>query len=141
MDGRTLDFIALGVLVAVVLIILYGLLSIRDIPYHLAKTRSHPHQDAIYAAGWCSLFLLHTIWPLLWIWAMLYKPEIEWGDRSRRQEALGEELLEEVTVIKDRVFNLEQHRGTQQETYVKDISDLSLRVFELEKKLSKMKGE
>ena len=48
-------------------------------PYEIAKHRDHPHQDAIHAAGWVSLFTLHAMWPFLWIWAMLYRPERGWG--------------------------------------------------------------
>jgi len=141
MDGRTLDFVALGVLIVVVLTIIYGIIFIHDIPYEIAKKRNHPHQDAIHTAGWVSLFLMHTIWPFLWIWATLYKPEIGWGVGSHKQTALGNDLVEEIDVVKDRLANLEQHRGSQQDNYIKDISDLSVRVFELEKKFSKVTGE
>ena len=48
-------------------------------PYEIAKRRQHPHQDAIHAAGWVSLFTLHVIWPFLWIWAMAFRPERGWG--------------------------------------------------------------
>ena len=43
------------------------------------KRRQHPHQDAIHAAGWVSLFTLHALWPFLWIWAMAFRPERGWG--------------------------------------------------------------
>ena len=45
----------------------------------IAKGRHHPHEDAIHAAGWVSLFTLHVLWPFLWIWAMPYRPERGWG--------------------------------------------------------------
>jgi len=32
------------------------MIAIHDIPYHMAKARNHPHQDAIHAGGWISLF-------------------------------------------------------------------------------------
>ncbi len=140
MDGRTLDFVALGVLIFVVLTIIYGIIYIHDIPYEIAKKRNHPHQDAIHTAGWVSLFLMHTIWPFLWIWASLYKPEIGWGFGSRAQAASTDNALEEIAMLKDRLLNLEQHRGSQQETVGKDISELSVRVFELEKKISQVTG-
>jgi hypothetical protein len=31
-----------------------------------------------------SLFTLHVIWPFLWIWATLYRPERGWGMQHRR---------------------------------------------------------
>jgi len=73
MDG--LSYFALAVLVFVVLVLAYGMIAIHDIPYHLAKARNHPHQDAIHAGGWVSLFTLHAIWPFLWLWATAYHPE------------------------------------------------------------------
>jgi hypothetical protein len=69
-----LDYVALAILVFIALTLVYGVIAIHDIPYEIAKSRNHPHQDAIGAAGWVSLFTLHAIWPFLWIWAMAYRP-------------------------------------------------------------------
>ena len=74
-----LNYFALGLLIFVVITLFYGIIAIHDVPYEIAKRRGHPHQDAIHAAGWVSLFTLHALWPFLWIWAMLYKPERGWG--------------------------------------------------------------
>ncbi len=82
-----LNYFALGVLIAVFLILFYGVIIIHDIPYLLAKKRQHPHQDAIHVAGWVSLFTLHAIWPLLWIWATLYRPERGWGMSERTESS------------------------------------------------------
>lgn len=75
----SLDTVALIILIAVILILFYGIIVIHDIPYEIAKKRNHPHQDAIHYAGWVSLFTLHTLWPLLWIWATLWRPDRGWG--------------------------------------------------------------
>lgn len=74
-----LDYFALGLLIFVAIVLFYGIIAIRDIPYEIAKRRDHLHQDAIYAAGWISLFTLHVIWPLLWVWATLYREDRDWG--------------------------------------------------------------
>ncbi|WP_342246570.1 DUF3302 domain-containing protein [Pseudomonas sp. OTU5201] len=74
-----LDYFALGVLFFVVIVLFYGIIVLHDIPYGIAKRRNHPHQDAIHAAGWVSLFTLHALWPFLWIWAMLYRTDRGWG--------------------------------------------------------------
>ncbi|MGB8896829.1 MAG: DUF3302 domain-containing protein [Pseudolabrys sp.] len=74
-----LNYFALGLLFFVVVVLFYGIIAIHDIPYLIAKSRQHPHQDAIHAAGWVSLFTLHALWPFLWIWAMAYRPERGWG--------------------------------------------------------------
>jgi outer membrane murein-binding lipoprotein Lpp len=76
-----LNYFALGLLVFVVITLFYGIIAIHDVPYEISKKRDHPHQDAIHAAGWVSLFTLHALWPFLWIWAMLYRPERGWGFR------------------------------------------------------------
>lgn len=82
----TLDYVALAILVAVVLILFYGVIVIHDIPYEIAKKRNHPHQDAIHYAGWVSLFTLHILWPLLWIWATLWREDRGWGMQKMAQE-------------------------------------------------------
>jgi Protein of unknown function (DUF3302) len=78
-DDPFLNYFALGLLIFVVVVIFYGIIAIHDIPYRIAKSREHPHEDAIHAAGWVSLFTLHALWPFLWIWAMAYRPERGWG--------------------------------------------------------------
>ena len=79
---RILDFIGAGLIIFVFLVLVYGIIYIHDIPYEMAKKRNHPHQDAIHVAGIISLFLLHVIWPFLWIWAMIYKPGV--SDKTNR---------------------------------------------------------
>ena len=66
-----------------------GIIAIHDVPYEIAKHRNHPHQDAIHAAGWVSLFTLHALWPFLWIWAMLYRPDRGWGIATTDDAARG----------------------------------------------------
>jgi hypothetical protein len=82
-----LNYFALGLLIFVFVTLFYGIIAIHDIPYEIAKHRNHPHQDAIHAAGWVSLFTLHAIWPFLWIWAMIYRPDRGWGLRDSPSEA------------------------------------------------------
>jgi uncharacterized protein DUF3302 len=79
MGDPFLNYFALGLLIFVVVVLFYGIIAIHDIPYLIAKSRNHPHEDAIHAAGWVSLFTLHALWPFLWIWAMSYRPERGWG--------------------------------------------------------------
>jgi len=79
MGDPFLNYFALGLLIFVVVVMFYGIIAIHDIPHIIAKSRDHPHQDAIHAAGWVSLFTLHVLWPFLWIWAMAYRPERGWG--------------------------------------------------------------
>ena len=98
MDG--LSIFALILLISIFLIVSYGMIIIHDVPYHIAQKRNHPHQDAIHVAGWVSLFTLHVIWPFLWIWATIYRPERGYGfgggdttgELRQRVEALEAEI-------------------------------------------------
>lgn len=74
-----LDYIALFLLIAIVGLVIYGIVAVYGIPYEIAKARNHPHQDAIGAATWVSLFTLGVLWPFLWIWALAYRPDRGWG--------------------------------------------------------------
>ena len=102
-----LNYFALGLLIFVIITLFYGIIAIHDVPYEIAHRRNHPHQDAIHAAGWVSLFTLHAIWPFLWIWAMLYRPDRGWGfqqantdvETSRQQSDKFEELLRRVEAL------------------------------------------
>jgi L-lactate permease len=70
-----LDYIALVLLIVIVALVIYGGVAVWGIPYEIAKSRNHPHQDAIGAATWVSLFTLGVLWPFLWIWAMVDRPD------------------------------------------------------------------
>lgn len=98
-----LSYFALGLIFFVVLVLAYGMIAIHDIPYHLAKARNHPHQDAIHVGGWVSLFTLHAIWPFLWLWATAYHPDH--GYAGRRD---GMAKIEEPPAADDRIAALEK---------------------------------
>ncbi len=107
-----LSYVALGLLVFVGLVLFYGVIVIHDIPYDIAKERNHPHQDAIHVAGWVSLFTLHVLWPFLWIWATLYRPERGWGfqtvqEQQRVDEALLTALQDKINAQAERISALE----------------------------------
>src|SRR5262249_42478916 len=55
-DDPVLNYVALGILALVVVVLFYGIIAIHDIPARIAESRHHPHVDAIHAAGWVSLF-------------------------------------------------------------------------------------
>lgn len=97
-----LEYFALILLIFVGLVLFYGTIVIHDIPYQIAVSRQHPHQDAIHVAGWISLFTLNAIWPFLWIWATLYKPDQGWGFYNAHLE-------QQITQMQSRLSLLEQH--------------------------------
>ncbi|MGF2687135.1 DUF3302 domain-containing protein [Marinobacter sp. DUT-3] len=111
-----LSYVALVLLIFVVLVLFYGVIAIHDIPYEIAKKRNHPHQDAIHVAGWVSLFTLHAIWPFLWIWATIYRPDRGWGfqqleKQQREDEALLTDLNDKLEQQARRLETLEQKLG------------------------------
>ena len=106
-----LECAALTILIVMVIFIIYLIIYVHDIPYEIAKKRDHPHQDAIHIAGWVSLFLLHTIWPLLWIWAYLYKP----GEKFLQMEVTGAGSEEQ----KNRIDQLEAEVHSLKESMTK----------------------
>jgi Protein of unknown function (DUF3302) len=120
MGDPFLNYFALFLLIFVVVVLFYGIIAIHDIPYMIAESRHHPHQDAIHAAGWVSLFTLHALWPFLWIWAMAYRPERGWGFASPPSAAgagpaAGADPAANVAELEDlrrRVAELEGKVGT-----------------------------
>jgi hypothetical protein len=101
-----LDYFALGVLIFVGATLFYAIIAIHDIPYEIAMHRNHPHQDAIHVAGWVSLFTLHAIWPFLWIWAMLYRPDRGWGISGHGEASLPRS--DAFKQLEDRIADLER---------------------------------
>lgn len=103
-----LDYFALGLLIFVGLVLFYGIIVLHDIPYEIAVQRNHPHQDAIHATGWVSLFTLHAIWPFLWIWAMLYREDRGWGfSDGKSAQSHVDHLERQVAELRQRMERLE----------------------------------
>lgn len=103
-----LDYFALLMLFFVVIVMFYGIIVIHDIPYEIAKHRNHPHQDAIHATGWISLFTLHVLWPFLWIWATLYREDRGWGFSDGKSATNHVKALEQkVAELGNRITVLE----------------------------------
>jgi len=108
MEDPFLNYFALGLLFFVVIVLVYGIIAIHDIPARIAHARHHPHEDAIHAAGWISLFMLHVLWPFLWIWAMMYQPDRGWGFAHKPGEpASPKEAVAELEELRHRMAEIE----------------------------------
>ena len=108
-----LNYFALGLLIFVVITLFYGIIAIHDVPYEIAKARDHPQQDAIHVAGWVSLFTLHVLWPFLWIWAMLYRPDRGWGFQHGSANAEVHAHADRLDDLLSRVEVLEARSGDE----------------------------
>ena len=87
-----LDYFALAITLIGASLVIYTFIYIHDIPYQIAKKRDHSQKEAIHLACWLSLFTLHAIWPIVFIWAVM-KPKplaikIEEDERHRLDERL-----------------------------------------------------
>jgi len=112
-----LEYVALGLLIFVALVLFYGIIAIHDIPYEIAVKRNHPHQEMMHIAGWVSMFTVHAIWPFLWIWATLYNEEHGWGmGNSAAGDGDGGALGDRLKAIETRLANLETVEAAAQET-------------------------
>ena len=110
-----LSYFALVILIFVVLTLLYGMIAIHDIPYHMAVKRNHPHQDAIHYGGWISLFTLHAIWPFLWIWATAYHPDYGYAGRPRKKtdqaDPAGSDAASRIAALEKKIAALEANQS------------------------------
>lgn len=97
-----LEYLALGMLCLSVTAIFYIFIFIHDLPHRMAKKRNHPQQEAIHYACWLSLFTLHAIWPLVFLWAVSNRDPVrvavagdgEPSDAAARIAALEKRIAE-----------------------------------------------
>ena len=106
-----LDYFALAMLIFTALVLFYGIIALHDIPYEIAKRRNHPHQDAIHVAGWVSLLTLHVIWPFLWVWATIYRPERGYGFGS----GAGAATEDQFAALQARIAQLEERMASKED--------------------------
>jgi len=102
-----LSYFSLAVLLIGLMLVFYTFIYIHDIPYEQAKKRNHPQAEAIHVACWLSLFTLHAIWPLVFLWAIA-KPRplsvaIEGGGMGATDPAVRDRLA----ALEERLRKLE----------------------------------
>jgi hypothetical protein len=105
-----LDYLALIILLIGLVLVFYTFIYIHDLPHEIAKHRDHPHTEAIHVACWLSLFTLHAIWPIVFIWAVSHKKH----GSGVQVIALGESqpgLADRLTELERRLRKLEGVEG------------------------------
>jgi len=108
----TFEWSMMALWIIVIIILVYGIIAIHDIPASIARKRNHPHAEAIETAGWVSLFLLHTIWPILWIWATYVTPEEERKAESESGREDQEALMQTIDELRATVNTLQKRLDT-----------------------------
>ena len=102
----SLDYLALVILLMGLTLVFYTFVYIHDLPHKLAKQREHPHEEAIHVACWLSLFTLHTLWPIVFMWAVSHKK----GEAARvvlSTEGDKRDLGDRITELETRLRNME----------------------------------
>ena len=89
-----LEYLSLAILLAGLTVVFYTFIYIHDIPYEIAKHRNHPHKEAIHVAGWLSLFTLHAIWPIVFIWAVSHPRPEEAAKKAKEESGLDQRVAE-----------------------------------------------
>jgi hypothetical protein len=106
LECSMLEYFALVILLVGLTLTFYTFVYIHDIPYDIAKHRNHPNKEAIHAACWLSLFTLHAIWPIVFIWALMKQ-------RSERSDLNAEgDLTDKLAVLEGRLAEIEKRNGT-----------------------------
>jgi len=83
--------------------------------------------------------MLHLLWPFLWIWAMMYRPDRGWGFSHKPGEpATPQEAVTELEDLRHRLAEVEaklrEDRSSQPESRVRAKSDLAERAEALVEK-------
>jgi hypothetical protein len=99
-----LNYLSLVILLAGLILVFYTFIYIHDLPYKIAKSRNHPQTEAIHVAGWLSLFTLHAIWPLVFIWSITKGGPLVGSADDRPPEDLRTQLKG----LNDRLSQLEK---------------------------------
>jgi len=104
-----LNYAALVILLAGLTLVFYTFIYIHDIPYKLALKNNHPQAHAIHVACWLSLFTLHAIWPIVFIWSIIEHGPIP--VTLRNDGAAGEGVQDRLAALEKRIRELEGRKS------------------------------
>jgi len=93
-----LDYIALGVVFFLLVLITAAIVVLGSLPGKIARRRGHPWPDAVNVASWIGL-ATGVFWPVAFIWAFFPFPE-----RSRQGSA---ESAVDTMALEKRIASLE----------------------------------
>src|SRR6476619_2853984 len=103
-----LDYLALFLICLSITAVFYLFIYIHELPHKVAERREHPHAEAIGVACWLSLFTLHAIWPIVFIWALSHKRKrLQLGKESAPLPVLNGETTDRIAVLEERRRKLE----------------------------------
>ena len=88
------EYACLAILGLGLTMVVYGLVWLHGIPHHIAEANNHPHKRAIHVACWLSVFTLHAIWPIVFLWAMSPRTRLPVVLEHAPDEVLARRLTE-----------------------------------------------
>jgi hypothetical protein len=101
------EYLCLGILCLGLTMAVYGLVWLHGIPHQIAEANNHPHKKTIHVACWLSVFTLHAIWPLVYLWAIMPGQSI-----GVKVEGAGDSnLLARVAELERRLASLQTAGG------------------------------
>lgn len=103
-----LEYASLVILLIGLTLVFYTFVYIHDIPYAIAKKRNHPQVEAIHVACWLSLFTIHALWPLVFLWAVSKRGPVE--VTMPDTEELEARLLARIGEMETRLAQIEARR-------------------------------
>jgi fatty acid desaturase len=106
-----LSYFSLVVLLIGLMLVFYTFIYIHDIPYEIAKKRGHSQAEAIHVACWLSLFTLHAIWPIVYIWAIAKPRPLSVAIESGGLHATDDTTLAQIAALEERIRTLESGKA------------------------------
>ena len=88
------EYFCLTILFLGLTMVVYGLVWLHGIPHHIAEKNDHPHKRSIHVACWLSVFTLHAIWPLVFLWALSPRTRLPVVLEHARDEELAKRITE-----------------------------------------------
>jgi hypothetical protein len=88
------EYLCLAILCLGLTMVVYGFVWLHGVPHHIAEKNNHPHKRSIHVACWLSVFTLHAIWPLVFLWAMSPRTRLPVVIEQAPDEALAKRVAE-----------------------------------------------
>ncbi len=102
-----LEYLSLVILLLGLTMVFYAFIYLHDLPYNIAKKRNHPQVEAIHTACWLSLFTLHLIWPIVFIWSISKQGPVSVAVTDHKGPS-QEDLAQKVSRLEERLQTLEK---------------------------------
>lgn len=105
-----LDYVALGVVFVMLILITAAIVIIGSLPGDIARKRNHPWPAAVNVASWIGL-AVGVLWPLALVWAYLPVPRPGNADDKPASDEDTKQLRQQVAQLQATVDELQSKTG------------------------------